>query len=165
MIRPAEPADTSRLVALAVATGLFEPADADLLLRDVLDNIHAGRLGADHVATVCTDGPDGLPAAWAYFARDEMADGVWELFWIGVTPERHGEGIGEALLRSVESDVSARKGRLLLIATSSTPPLSRTRQFYGKRGYAECGRVPDFYADGDDKVLYVKRMARAGTPP
>ena len=38
------------------------------------------------------------------------------------------------------------------------PAFDGVRRFYAKRGYAECGRVPDFYAEGDGKVIYAKRM-------
>lgn len=158
MLRPAVPSDTPALVALAVSTGLFQPEEADALLRDVLDDLHAGRLGDDHFAQVWFDEPGGPPAGWVYFSPDSKADRVWELWWIGVSPARHGQGIGDELLRFVESHVRDAGGRLLLIETSSLPELERTRQFYAKRGYAECGLVPDFYADGDGKVIFAKRM-------
>lgn len=88
-----------------------------------------------------------------------MANQIWDLWWIGVAPQRHGQGIGDELLRFVEDQVRAARGRVLIIETSSLPKLERTRSFYMKRGYAFCGQVPDFYADGDDKVLFAKRLA------
>ncbi len=87
---------------------------------------------------------------------------MWDLWWIGAAPAHHGQGIGDALLRSVESEVSTRGGRILVIETSALPPTARARRFYEKHGYSACGRVPDFYADGDDKVIYAKRMRRVG---
>jgi len=159
MIRPTNPDDTPALVALAVSTGLFLPNEADALLRDVLDELHAGRLGEDHLASVWVDGPAGPPAGWVYFSRNAMANQIWDLWWIGVDPVRHGQGIGAELLRFVEAHVHSAGGRVLLIETSSLPKLERTRMFYAKRGYTACGQVPDFYADGDDKVIFAKRIA------
>ena len=97
MIRPATPRDTPALVALAVSTGLFLPNEADALLRGVLDELHAGRLGEDHLANVWVDGPAGPPAGWVYFSRNAMANQIWDLWWIGVDPLRHGQGIGDEL--------------------------------------------------------------------
>ncbi len=57
MMRPAAPDDTPALVSLAVSTGLFQADEADLLLRATLDEIHAGRLGPDHLAWVWSEGP------------------------------------------------------------------------------------------------------------
>lgn len=159
MIRPANPDDTPALVTLAVSTGLFLPHEADALLRGVLDDLHAGRLGEDHLASVWVDEPAGHPAGWVYFSRNAMANQIWDLWWIGVDPRRHGQGIGDKLLRFVEAQVHSKGGRRLLIETSSLPKLARTRKFYAERGYTVCGQVPDFYADGDDKVIFSKRIA------
>lgn len=161
MIRPAAPDDTPALIALAISTGLFQPDEADLLLRAVLDDLHGGRLGRDHVAVVWCASASAPPSGWAYFSSNEKADRVWDLWWIGVDPARHGDGVGDALLTAVESEVRSRGGRMLLIETSALPPTARARRFYEKRGYAACGRVPDFYGEGDDKVVYVARMATA----
>ncbi len=159
MIRAAMPAETSTLVALGVATGLFTDDEADLLLRGVLDDLHGGHLGVDHHAVVWSEEDGAPPAGWAYFALSEKADRVWDLWWIGVDPARHGKGGGDALMDAVEREVRARGGRLLIIETSALPPTARARRFYERRGYAACGRVPDFYADGDDKVIYAGRLS------
>ncbi len=160
MIRSASPEDTPALVTLATATGLFTDDEADLLLRGVLDDLHGGRLGVDHHAVVWSDEEGSQPAGWAYFASNEKADRVWDLWWIGVDPSRHGQGGGDALMDAVEGEVRARGGRLLIIETSALPPTARARRFYERRGYAACGRIPDFYGDGDDKVIYAARMPR-----
>ncbi len=165
MIRPAAPSDTADLIALAVSTGLFSPEEADSLLKGVLDDIHAGRRGEEHVAHVWTAGRDSVPKGWVYFAPDATADGVWELWWIGVAPNHHGQGIGDELLRHVEAYVRAERGRLLLIETSSLPKLERTRRFYVNRSYVACGQVPDFYGEGDAKIIFVKRLAEAALTP
>ena len=158
MIRPAVPDDTPALIALADETGLFQPGEVDALLLGVLDELHAGHLGEGHLAWVWADEEAGPPAGWVYFAPTEKAHGVWDLWWIGVAPARQGHGIGGDLLRSVEAHVRAAGGRLLVIETSSQTALEPTRRFYAKHGYAECGLVPDFYADGDGKMIYAKRI-------
>ena len=128
----------------------------------MLDALHAGQLGEGHQAHVWADGPDGPPAGWVYFAPTPNADGVWDLWWIGADPARQGRGIGGELLGFVEERARESGGRLLLIETSSQPALDPTRRFYAKRGYAECGRVPDFYGEGDAKVIYAKRLGGTG---
>lgn len=159
MLRPATPADTPDLLALAAATGIFRPDEVDFLLGGVLDDLHAGRLGDGHTAWVWAGGSTEQPAGWVYFSPVDKTDGVWNLWWIGVDPARQGQGVGGELLRSVEDHVRTNAGRLLLIETSSLPTFDAVRRFYAKRGYSDCGQVPDFYADGDGKVTYAKRMA------
>lgn len=161
-VRPVAPADTPALVALADATGIFRPGEAEGLLGGVLEDLHAGRLAEGHLAWVWADGPTGGPVGWAYFSPADHADGVWNLWWIGVEPARQGHGAGGAMLAAVEAHVRAAGGRLLLIETSALPAFGAVRRFYAKRGYAEGGRVPDYYADGDGKVTYYKRVAADG---
>ena len=165
MFRPAHADETPALVALGVATGIFQPGEAEALLGGVLEEIHAGRMGEDHLARVWASGPGGTPEGWVYFAPMAFADRVWNLWWIGVAPDRQGRGIGGELLGAVEAHVRGAGGRVLLIETSSLPKFDPVRRFYANRGYSECGRVPDFYADGEAKVIFVKKMmVRDGGP-
>jgi ribosomal protein S18 acetylase RimI-like enzyme len=158
VIRPVTPAQTPALVALAESTGIFAAGEAASLLGDTLEALHHGRLEGEHVAIAWSEAPDGPPLGWAYFAAQSKAPGVWDLWWIGVAPTHQGRGIGEALLRHVEDHVRAHDGRLLLIETSALPALERTRRFYARRGYRDCGTIPDYYADGDGKVTFGKRL-------
>ncbi len=158
MIRAVRPADTPTLLSVACATGLFEPADASALLGGVLDALHADQLGPGHAAQLWAPDDTTAPSGWVYYAPDAHAEGVWNLWWIGVRPEDHGRGGGESLLDAVEAAVIEDAGRVLVIETSALPALARARSFYARRGYVECGRVPDFYGVGDDKLIFVKRM-------
>lgn len=156
MLRRPEPHESTRLVELAAATGLFTPADAASLLGGVLDDFHAGRLGEGHDVQVWADA-SGI-AGWIYLAPSFKAEGVWDLWWIGVDPRRHRQGVGTRVLAGVEERVATLGGRLLIIETSATPPLEPARRFYLQRGYRECGTIPDFYGEGDDKVIFAKRV-------
>jgi ribosomal protein S18 acetylase RimI-like enzyme len=60
-------------------------------------------------------------------------------------------------MRAAEAAVQAAGGRQVLVETASKPSYAATRAFYERIGYREVARVPDFYAVGDDKVVY--RMA------
>lgn len=158
MLRPASPNETRDLVALASSTGLFTPDEAEALLGGVLDDLHAGRLGEGHQVHVYADDRTGAAAGWVYLAPAFKADGVWDLWWIGVAPSAQGTGVGSKLLNFVESRVRDSGGRLLIIETSSTPPLAPARRFYASRDYQSCGTIPDFYGAGDDKVIFAKRI-------
>jgi ribosomal protein S18 acetylase RimI-like enzyme len=155
MIRPATPADTDALVALANGTGVFQPHEI-VALREVLDDYHAANESEGHVASVLRDA-DGI-AGFAYYAPVAMTDRTWELWWIAVDAVRQGRGLGSKLLEAVEADLRNRRGRLLLIDTSSLPNYEPTRRFYLKSGYSRAAQIPDFYRDGDDKVLFWKKL-------
>ena len=155
MIRPTLPSDTPALVAMTEKTGVFKPLEV-VALQLVLDEYHAGTAGPQHYAI--TFDQDGRPAGFAYFALKEMTDRTWQLWWIVVDPEVHARGIGSQLLRYVEDTIRTANGRLLLIETSQLPHYELTRRFYLKHGYEKEATVRDFYADGDDQVIFRKRF-------
>jgi ribosomal protein S18 acetylase RimI-like enzyme len=57
-----------------------------------------------------------------------------------------------------ETASSTQPARLLIIETSSLPRYEAARQLYCRHHYREVARIPDFYADGDDRVIYAKRF-------
>lgn len=52
----------------------------------------------------------------------------------------------------------AKKARLLLVETSGLPDFSAARAFYEKHGFTREARIGDFYQEGDDKLVYVKKV-------
>ena len=114
MIRPATPDDTTNLIALAEATGLFQSHE----LEDF------GGMLSEHLASNSegdnfwiADDEGGLLGA-AYYAPEQFSYGVWNLYFIGVHPDPQGKGRGTALLRYVEQALRERGERLLLVETS-----------------------------------------------
>jgi ribosomal protein S18 acetylase RimI-like enzyme len=160
MIRPALADETPVLLALTDTAGVFKPHEIDTL-REVLDDYHAGRSGSEHVCVV--DVRDGRIVGYAYYAPDIMTDRTWYLYWIAVARDVQGSGIGRGLMAHVEADIRDRRGRLLLIETSSLPHSEGTRKFYARLGYAVAGVIADFYSDGDSMVIFRKRLE--GTDP
>ena len=45
------------------------------------------------------------------------------------------------------------------VETASKESYAATRAFYERIGYVEVARTPDFYKDGDDRVVYSRRLA------
>ena len=155
MIRPTAPADTPALVALAAGTGVFKPMELDVL-REVLDHYHAEARAEGHRA-VTADGPDGV-VGFAYYAPEEMTDRTWYLWWIAVGKGVQARGLGGELLRYAEAEARAAGARLFLAETSSLPHYDLTRKFYLKHGYEAAAVIRDFYEDGDDMVVFRKRL-------
>jgi GNAT superfamily N-acetyltransferase len=87
-----------------------------------------------------------------------LTDGTWDIYWMAVAREKQGQGIGSALLKSAEKEITKDQGRLSIIETSSTPTYEKTRNFHLSRGYDIAARIPDFYAPGDHKLILLKRL-------
>ena len=156
MIRPTVPDDTPLLVPLAEQTGVFKPLEIQAL-REVLDDYHAANRAGGHRCVTLED--EGRVLGFAYYAPEAMTDRSWSLWWIAVLPGQQGRGLGRELLRYVEEDARAAGGRVLYIDTSSLPHYEPTRRFYLKHGYEVSGVLGDYYADGDDMVVFRKRLS------
>ena len=156
MIRPTTEADTPHLLKLTEGTGVFKPHEIEAL-NEVLSDYHAGNQEDGHIAVTCEE--HGAIVGYAYYAPAAMTDRTWYLYWIAVTRDTQAKGIGGKLLRYAEDDIRKRDGRVLFIETSSLPHYELTRKFYLKHGYEVTGVLRDYYSDGDDMVVFRKKMA------
>ena len=156
MIRPITQDDTPTLVRLTVDTEMFKPVELRAR-QEVLNDYFNETMTQGHRAFVMEEGHE--IRGYVYYAPAPMAENTWYLYWIAVNARCQGQGIGNKLLKWVEDDISMREGRLLFIETSALPHYERTRQFYLKNGYALVARLSDWYADGDDMVIFRKRLS------
>jgi ribosomal protein S18 acetylase RimI-like enzyme len=155
MIRPTRPEDAPALVALADATGVFKPFEIDTLREVLADYPVESRVHGDR-SFVLTEGPD--PIGFVYHAPEPMTEGTWSLWWIVVRTDLRGRGVGANLLKFVEADAYECGARVLFVETSSLPHYDPTRRFYLKHGYHEEARLRDFYAPGDDQIIFRKPL-------
>jgi ribosomal protein S18 acetylase RimI-like enzyme len=149
-IRPLLPADLPAIKAVIDATGLF-PSD---MLDDMTHDYLARPDGPGIWLTLDLAGPTGV----AYVAPERMAEGTWNLYLIAIDPCAQGQGHGKAILRHVEALLAAWGQRILLVETSGLPEFAATRGFYRANGYDEEGRIRDFYAAGEDKVIFRRAL-------
>jgi ribosomal protein S18 acetylase RimI-like enzyme len=78
-----------------------------------------------------------------------------------VDPALQGTGIGTALLAEMERRLAG-VARLIIVETAGRPDYAPTRGFYEARGYRATATIPDFYAPGDDQVVFVKNVNGKG---
>jgi ribosomal protein S18 acetylase RimI-like enzyme len=154
-LRPLTPADRDRLEAITRATGLFGDDEIPVAL-EVFDAAVAG--SDDYTALGAVAG--GTLAGWICWGPTPCTVGTFDLYWIAVDPARHDAGIGSLLLAEMERRLAG-TARLVVVETAGRDDYGPTRAFYARRGYHAVARIPDFYAPGDDQVVYVKAITTA----
>jgi ribosomal protein S18 acetylase RimI-like enzyme len=82
--------------------------------------------------------------------------GTWNLWWIGIDPKFHGQGLGKQLLEFVENTVKSNGASHLIIETSSSDLLSKTRRFYELQEYIVSHTEVNGYGPNEDKVVFKK---------
>ena len=156
-LRALRAGDRSGVRDIVVATGSFRDDEVDVAL-EVFDATYASATPDDY-EFVGIDDDGGSLVGYACFGPTPCTDRSYDLYWIAVHPGAQGAGAGSRLLADVERQLAERSARLLLIETSSRQDYSATRGFYLARGYDEVAQVRDFYAPGDHRVIYSKRLS------
>jgi ribosomal protein S18 acetylase RimI-like enzyme len=87
-----------------------------------------------------------------------MTKATFDLYWIAVHPRVHKKKIGHDLLQHCEEQVKSMSGKLLVVETSSQSKYEPTRRFYLQHRYTEAACIKDYYAPGDDLVIYTKHF-------
>jgi ribosomal protein S18 acetylase RimI-like enzyme len=147
-ITPTTKEDIDGLKTVLDETGLF-PGD---MLADMLAPSLAGETNA--LWLTCHLGGDTV--GFSYTAPEELADGTWNMLALAVRPDVQGRGVGTALVAATEAHLKASGQRILVVDTSGTSDFALARRFYARNGYDEEARVRDFWAPGDDKVIFRK---------
>ena len=152
-LRTFTPSDGSAVVDLVVAAGMFSPEEAGFLADGAFEATDDG------ATCFVDDAADGQGLASVLFYRPEdAADRAYDLTMIAVRPDLQGGGRGAALVRHAEDDLRDRNQRLLVVRTSGTEQYDGTRAFYRRLGYVEASRVMDYWSDGDDLIVFTKRL-------
>jgi len=150
-LRPLRHAHRARLEQLTRDTGLFREEEVQTAV-ELLDESLGG--DDDYQFVGAFDGDRLL--GYACWGPTPGTAGTWDLYWIVVDRERQGRGLGTELLEEVEQRLTTHDARLIVVETSSRPDYEPTRKFYEARGYTKAATIADYYAPGDDLVIYTK---------
>ena len=156
VLRNLRAADRARLEEITRATGVFRDNETAVAL-EVFD---AAVSGSPDYAALAAD-VDGRFAGWICWGPTPCTAGTFDLYWMAVDPARQGSGIGTALLEEMERRLTG-SARLVVVETSGRADYHDTRAFYQSRGYRISAIIPEFYAPGDDQVVYVKQLKAEG---
>ncbi|WP_277542041.1 GNAT family N-acetyltransferase [Haloarcula laminariae] len=140
MIRPARPADESRLRAIQSAA-LSDPWPE--LLDVAID-------GPPHVF-VCDEGEG--PIGYTLTVPDRPVAYVAEL---AVAPGMQGQGYGSELLDALLGELRERGFETVRLTARADD--ARVRSFYDGFGFRAADKLPDHYDDGGDGVLLVRDL-------
>ena len=154
-IRRSKLGDRKGILKLVAETGLFRPGEIEVA-REILDDALRDGAGGHYQSYTATAA--GGAIGWVCFGPTPCTEGTFDLYWIAVDPRRQGRGVGRTLMRHAEDVIARSSGRLVVVETSGREDYRHTRTFYAGIGYREVSRVPDFYAPGDPKIIYAKRI-------
>jgi ribosomal protein S18 acetylase RimI-like enzyme len=147
------PRDRESIRRLVGLTGFFHADEVDIAVELVDEHLARGPASGYHF--VFAD-KDGAVIGYACYGAVPCTRNSYDLYWIAVDPAFQRHGLGRALTSAAESLIAEAGGERVYIDTSGREQYASTRAFYEKNGYACEARLKDFYAPGDDRVIYSK---------
>ncbi len=148
--------DREAVRALVAATGFFSRAEEEIAVELVDDALAQG--AASEYRFILVDGPGGALQGYACYGPIDPGSRDFDLYWIAVAPAAQGTGIGRALLEEAEQRAREEGASTMFIDTAGRAQYAPTRAFYERMGYRIHEVLPDFYAVGDNKVIYRKGL-------
>jgi GNAT superfamily N-acetyltransferase len=147
--------DIKRVMEIVESTKFFYDHEVEIAAELVAERLSEGESTGYYFVFADVD---GITVAYSCYGPISMSKTSFDLYWIATHNDFRGKGIGKKLLE--ETCIQARKmGCQILIAeTSGLDHYAPTRAFYVNNSFVLEARLKDFYAEGDDKLFYTKRI-------
>jgi len=150
------PSDSQTIGALLESTGFFHSYEIDVA-KELSDlHLEKGAIASGYHFIVAQEGETML--GYCCYGPNPCTESSYDLYWIAVNKSQMNQGVGRKLMTLLEQSVVTLGGTIVWAETSGRSIYEPTRAFYVTIGYEKVAVMPDFYAPGDDKVVFMKRV-------
>ena len=147
--------DVDRVEKLVRITGFFHEEEVAVAKELVEETLHKGDAAgyyyvfAEHY---------GRLVGYTCYGPIPCTKSAFDVYWIAVHPDYQGRGVGRQLIDLTEIKIKQLGGDRIYVDTSQSIQYASTRAFYERCGYLLESLLVDFYAPGDGKAIYCKKM-------
>ncbi len=152
------PEDREPLRTILEETSVFTRDEVGVAL-ELVDTVLENPEKEDYMIRVAAD-PDHRVLGYYCVGPTPLTASTYDLYWIAVSPSRHGKGVGTQLLEHAENLMQSLGATLVVAETSSQPKYEPTRMFYVRNRYREVARIKNYYKADDDLVVYGKYFSQ-----
>jgi len=150
-----EKRDITRVMEIVESTKFFYDHEVEIAAELVAERLSHGESTGYHFVFAEVD---GVTAAYSCFGPITMSKTSFDLYWIATHNDFRGKGIGRKLLDETIKEAKNMGCNILIAETSGLEHYTPTRAFYDSNKFVLEARLKDFYAMGDDKLFYTKRI-------
>lgn len=158
IVRPIQPQDRAPLAQLLRSIEQFKPEEVDVAEELIAASIEDPAGSGYETLVALEPRPDPSITGYICYGRTPMTASTYDLYWIAVDPTRQGRGIGRVLYNAFVDRLRAQGEAQVRIETSSKESYAATGGFYERLGFSVDGRLRDFYAPGDDLLIFYKKV-------
>ncbi len=145
--------DPESIYRLTESCGLFYPEELAVARELAEESLSRGSASGYYFLFAETE---GSLIGYSCFGPVPMTSRRFDLYWIAVRKELQGRGIGKCLMKLTQSRIQDMDGKRVYVETSSRKLYEPTHMFYEANGFHKEAVLKDFYAQGDDKIIYMK---------
>lgn len=147
------PEDTDRVKHLVEITGFFRQDEINVAVELVSERIIRG-VASGYFFVFAWE--NGKMIGYSCYGPIPCTIASYDLYWIIVSPDFQGRGLGKIILKETERLIKESGGTRIYVETSQCHQYRSTRAFYEHCGYRLVSVLEDFYAPGDSKATYCK---------
>ncbi len=149
------PADMERIEKLVEITGFFHADEVQVARELVQERLLKGDASGYHFLFA---EHYGRLVGYACYGPIPCTSAGFDLYWVAVHPDYQSRGVGRQLMQLTELKIKEAGGERIYVDTSQRVQYASTRAFYERCGYLQESLLADFYAPGDGKVIYCKKL-------
>lgn len=145
--------EKSRYIEIARNVGVFTAAEIDIIIEIL--NVHEKSNGKEYIVFNYKDGDSII--GFIIFGRTPLTEFSWDIYWLIVNNDQQRKGIGRKLVKECEDFILRNENKAILrVETSTKKEFAHARNLYIKQNFKEAGRIPNFYREADDLIVYYK---------
>jgi len=150
-IRPVTKTDINGMKQVVDSSELFPSEYLDEMISDYFDNPDTQDIWFTYI-------DNNKQVAIGYCVPEKFTDGTYNLLAIGVSKDTQRKGIASQMMNYIEQRLKQNDGRILIVETSSDDAQIGARNFYKKIGYIQAAVIKDFWKEGEDKIVFWKKL-------
>ncbi|WP_420266183.1 GNAT family N-acetyltransferase [Candidatus Magnetominusculus dajiuhuensis] len=135
------------------STGVFHQREIAVAIELLDDNLT--KLDQSEYKFIFAD-VGGRAVGYICYGPITMTEAGYDIYWIAVRKDMQGRGVAGLLIDEAQRRIIETGGKFVYIETSAKEQYSPAREFYLTHGYVCVATVPHYYAEGDDKAVFMK---------
>jgi ribosomal protein S18 acetylase RimI-like enzyme len=150
-----EKRDIRRIMEIVESTNFFYDHEVEVAVELVTERLSHGESTGYYFLFAELD---GVTTAYSCYGPISMSKTSFDLYWIATHNGFRGKGIGKKVLEETCHEARKMGCKILIAETSGLEHYTPTRAFYDSNKFVLEARLKNFYDEGDDKLIYTKRI-------